>query len=183
MMFFYNYNRCFKRNNYKKISDKQQKVLFISNIINFRNSLFDYCNSLELSDLIYEIENNDLVYIDRLLQIKNKIDNYYKNKQINDELSDDETDNESSDESSEVSSEESDNGSDNGSNNEIDNGSDNESNNEIYNETGDSKTSTVTITGDIKTDTVTVTGDESVGVNEIVDKEPDIIIEDETYII
>jgi len=75
------YNMFYNRNYYKQVIDKQQKVLYISNIITFRNSLFDYCNSLDLTDLKYEIENNDLVYIDRLLQIKNKIDNYYK--QIN----------------------------------------------------------------------------------------------------
>ena len=81
------YKKFNNRNYYKTISDKQHKVLYISNIINFRNSLFDYCNSLDLLDVKYEIENNDLIYMVRLLQIKNKIDNYYK--QINDDLSDD----------------------------------------------------------------------------------------------
>ena len=83
MLLFY---KKFNDRDYKTISDKQQKVLYISNIINFRNSLFDYCNSLDLLDVKYEIENNDLIYMDRLLQIKNKIDNYYK--QINDDSSD-----------------------------------------------------------------------------------------------
>jgi hypothetical protein len=83
MLLFY---KKFNDRDYKIISDKQQKVLYISNIINFRNSLFDYCNSLDLLDVKYEIENNDLIYMDRLLQIKNKIDNYYK--QINDDSSD-----------------------------------------------------------------------------------------------
>jgi hypothetical protein len=83
MLLFY---KKFNKRDYKIISDKQQKVLYIYNIINFRNSLFDYCNSLDLLDVKYEIENNDLIYMDRLLQIKNKIDNYYK--QINDDLSD-----------------------------------------------------------------------------------------------
>ena len=86
MLLFY---KKFNKRDYKTISDKQQKVLYISNIINFRNSLFDYCNSLDLLDVKYEIENNDLIYMDRLLQIKNKIDNYYK--QINVEYLDSET--------------------------------------------------------------------------------------------
>jgi hypothetical protein len=134
------YNNFFKWNYYKKISDKQQKVLFISNIINFRNSLFDYCNSLELSDIIYEIENNDLVYISQLLQIKNKIDNYYK--QINDEASDDESGNSDLDDES-------------GNSDSDDESSDTETGDiKTYDETGDIKTDDETgeETGDIKTD-------------------------------
>jgi len=139
------YNNFFKWNYYKKISDKQQKVLFISNIINFRNSLFDYCNSLELSDIIYEIENNDLVYISQLLQIKNKIDNYYK--QINDEASDDDSDNSDIDDDSDNS----DIDDESGNSDSDDESSDTETGDiKTYDETGDIKTDDET--GDIKTD-------------------------------
>jgi len=90
MLFLYNtFIKENKNDYYKRISDKQRKVLHIYNIIKFRNVLFDYCNSLDLSELKYEIENNDFKYIDQLLQIKNKIDNYYK--QINVEYLDSET--------------------------------------------------------------------------------------------
>lgn len=65
-------------NFYTKINDNQQKVLLLSNIINFRNSLLNYCNSENLTDLINEIKNNDLIYYDQLFKIKKKIDIYYK---------------------------------------------------------------------------------------------------------
>jgi hypothetical protein len=99
MLFIYNtFIKENKNDYYKRISDKQRKVLHIYNIIKFRNVLFDYCNSLDLSELKYEIENNDFKYIDQLLQIKNKIDNYYK--QINVEY----LDSESSDNESDINS-------------------------------------------------------------------------------
>ena len=63
---------------YKKINDSHHKVILLSNIINCRNSLLNYCNFENLTDLIYEIENNDLIYYNQLLKIKNKIDIYYK---------------------------------------------------------------------------------------------------------
>jgi dsDNA-specific endonuclease/ATPase MutS2 len=63
---------------YKKINDSNHKVILLSNIINCRNSLLNYCNFENLTDLIYEIENNDLIYYNQLLKIKNKIDIYYK---------------------------------------------------------------------------------------------------------
>ena len=59
-------------NYYKKINDCQQKVLLLSNIINFRNSLLNYCNSENLTDLINEIKNNDLIFYDQLFKIKKK---------------------------------------------------------------------------------------------------------------
>jgi hypothetical protein len=67
-----------KINYYTKIDNNQQKVLLLSNIINFRNSLLNYCNSKNLTDLINEIKNNDLIYYDQLFKIKKKIDIYYK---------------------------------------------------------------------------------------------------------
>ena len=63
---------------YKKINDSQEKVLLLSNIIIFRNSLLNYCYSENIIDLINEIKNNDLIYYDQLLKIKKKIDIYYK---------------------------------------------------------------------------------------------------------
>jgi hypothetical protein len=63
---------------YKKINDSQEKVLLLSNIIIFRNSLLNYCDSEKLTDLINEIKNNDLLYYDQLFKIKKKIDIYYK---------------------------------------------------------------------------------------------------------
>jgi len=63
---------------YKKINVSHNKVILLSNIINCRNSLLNYCNFENLTDLIYEIENNDLIYYNQLLKIKNKIDIYYK---------------------------------------------------------------------------------------------------------
>ena len=66
----------YKKNNnrsyYKKINDNQQKVLLLSNIINFRNSLVNFCDSENLTNLKYEIKNNDLIYYDQLLKIKKK---------------------------------------------------------------------------------------------------------------
>jgi hypothetical protein len=51
-------NTFFKNNtnHYKIKSDNQRKYLNIHNVIKFRNILFDYCNSLDLSELKYEIE-------------------------------------------------------------------------------------------------------------------------------
>jgi hypothetical protein len=63
---------------YKKINDSQEKVLLLSNIIIFRNSLLNYCYSENIIDLINEIKNNDLIYYEQLLKIKKKIDIYYK---------------------------------------------------------------------------------------------------------
>jgi len=79
------YKNFIKENNndyYKRISDKQRKFLHIYNIVKFRNILFDYCDSLDLCELKQEIENNDFKYINQLLQIKNKIDFYYKKNNI-----------------------------------------------------------------------------------------------------
>ena len=83
-MILFIYNTFFKRNinHYKIKSDNQRKFLHIYNINKFRNILFDYCNSLDLSELKYEIEKNDFQYINKLLQIKNQIDIYYHNNSI-----------------------------------------------------------------------------------------------------
>ena len=69
MLIFYKKNNI---NFYKKINDNQLKVLLLSDILNFRNSLIDYCNSEKITDLINEIKNNDLIYYDQLLKIKKK---------------------------------------------------------------------------------------------------------------
>jgi len=75
MLIFYKKNNI---NFYKKINDNQLKVLLLSDILNFRNSLINYCNSEKITDLINEIKNNDLIYYDQLLKIKKKIDIFYK---------------------------------------------------------------------------------------------------------
>jgi hypothetical protein len=84
-MVLFIYNTFFKNNtnHYKIKSDNQRKYLNIHNVIKFRNILFDYCNSLNLSELKYEIEKNDFQYINKLLQIKNQIDINYNNKYYN----------------------------------------------------------------------------------------------------
>jgi len=80
-MVLFIYNTFLKKNtnHYKIKSDNQRKYLNIHNVIKFRNILFDYCNSLDLSELKYEIEKNDFQYINKLLQIKNQIDINYNN--------------------------------------------------------------------------------------------------------
>ena len=91
-MVLFIYNTFFKTNinHYKIKSDNQRKYLNIHNVIKFRNILFDYCNSLDLSDLKYEIEKNDFQYINKLLQIKNQIDiNYNNNIKYYNKLDDD----------------------------------------------------------------------------------------------
>jgi hypothetical protein len=71
ILFFYNTFLKKNINHYKIKSDNQRKYLNIHNVNKFRNILFDYCNSLDLSELKYEIEKNDFNYINKLLQIKN----------------------------------------------------------------------------------------------------------------
>jgi hypothetical protein len=82
ILFFYNTFLKTNINHYKIKSDNQRKFLNIHNVNKFRNILFDYCNSLDLSELKYEIEKNDFNYINKLLQIKNQIDIYYHNNNI-----------------------------------------------------------------------------------------------------
>ena len=79
ILFFYNTFLKTNINHYKIKSDNQRKFLNIHNVNKFRNILFDYCNSLDLSELKYEIEKNDFNYINKLLQIKNQIDIYHNN--------------------------------------------------------------------------------------------------------
>jgi len=82
ILFFYNTFLKKNINHYKIKSDNQRKYLNIHNVNKFRNILFDYCNSLDLSELKYEIEKNDFNYINKLLQIKNQIDIYYHHNNI-----------------------------------------------------------------------------------------------------
>ena len=82
ILFIYNTFLKTNINHYKIKSDNQRKFLNIHNVNKFRNILFDYCNSLDLSELKYEIEKNDFNYINKLLQIKNQIDIYYHNNNI-----------------------------------------------------------------------------------------------------